>query len=124
MRGPGVGFGIGTAGEFSVNGARARSNNFTIDGSDNNDPDVGVRRQGFVALVPQPIESVKELSVSTMLWDAELNRDFASQANAVSRYGSNKFHGQAYGFLSDSSLNARNFFDETGGAFGKKDAFT
>ena len=52
VRGPGVGFGIGTAGEFSVNGSRSRSNNFTVDGSDNNDIDVGVRRQGFVALVP------------------------------------------------------------------------
>src|SRR6185295_6540638 len=57
-RGPGVGFGVGTAGQFSVNGMRARSNNFSVDGSDNNDPDVGVRRQGFVALVPQSIESI------------------------------------------------------------------
>ena len=57
-RGPGVGFGVGTAGQFSVNGMRARSNNFSVDGSDNNDADVGVRRQGFVALTPQSIESV------------------------------------------------------------------
>jgi hypothetical protein len=63
VRGPGIGFGIGTAGEFSVNGMRARSNNFTVDGSDNNDPDVGVRRQGFVALVPQSIESINEMEI-------------------------------------------------------------
>jgi hypothetical protein len=124
VRGPGVGFGIGSAGEFSVNGMRARSNNFTIDGSDNNDPDVGVRRQGFVALVPQSLESIKEMSVSTMLWDAELNRDLGSQINAVSRYGSNGYHGQVYGFLSDSRLNARNFFDYNGGPSGGKDTFT
>jgi len=49
----GAGRCIGTAGQFSVNGQRARSNNFTVDGSDNNDEDVGVRRQGFVSLVPQ-----------------------------------------------------------------------
>src|SRR5205085_12404713 len=46
VAGPGIGAGIGTAGQFAVNGQRARSNNFTVDGSDNNDEDVGVRRQG------------------------------------------------------------------------------
>ncbi|HEV7475870.1 MAG TPA: TonB-dependent receptor [Pyrinomonadaceae bacterium] len=111
IRGPGVGFGIGTAGQFSVNGMRARANNFSVDGSDNNDADVGVRRQGFMALVPQPIESIKEISVSTLLWDAELGRNMGGQVNAVSKYGANQFHGQAYAFFNDSKLNARNFFD-------------
>jgi hypothetical protein len=114
VRGPGVGFGIGTAGQFSVNGMRARSNNFSIDGSDNNDPDVGVRRQGFVAFVPQSIESVKEFSISTLLWDAELGRNFGSQVNAVSRYGGNKYHGQLFALFTDSRLNARNFFETRG----------
>ncbi|HLG12936.1 MAG TPA: carboxypeptidase-like regulatory domain-containing protein [Blastocatellia bacterium] len=116
--GPGVGFGIGTAGQFSVNGMRARSNNFSVDGSDNNDPDVGVRRQGFVALVPQPIESVMEVSISTLLWDAELGRNFGSQVNAVSKYGANTYHGQGFGFFSDSALNARDPFAR------RKDPFT
>lgn len=118
VHGPGVGFGIGTAGQFSVNGMRARSNNFSVDGSDNNDPDVGVRRQGFVALVPQPIESVMEVSISTLLWDAELGRNFGSQVNAVSKYGANKFHGHAFGFFTDSRLNARDAFAR------KKEPFT
>ena len=116
VRGPGVGFGIGTAGEFSVNGARARSNNFTVDGSDNNDPDVGVRRQGFVTLVPQSTESVQEFQISTLLWDAQGGRNAGSQVNAVSRGGGSRFHGQAYGFFTDSRLNASNFFDYLGGA--------
>jgi hypothetical protein len=114
VRGPGVGFGIGTAGQFSVNGMRARSNNFSVDGSDNNDPDVGMRRQGFVALVPQPIESIKEVSISTLLWDTELGRNFGSQVNAVTKYGGNKYHAQFYGLFNDSRLNARNFFDTNG----------
>src|SRR5262249_16166897 len=124
VRGPGVGFGIGTAGEFSVNGMRARSNNFTVDGSDNNDPDVGVRRQGFVARVPQSIESINEFEISTSLWDTELGRNFGSQVNAVSKDGGNQYHGQAYGFFTDSRLNARNFFDYTDGPSHKKDPFT
>jgi hypothetical protein len=124
VRGPGVGFGVGTAGEFSVNGMRARSNNFTVDGSDNNDPDVGVRRQGFVSLVPQSIESINEFEISTLLWDSELGRNFGSQVNVVSKGGGNAFHGQAYGFFTDSRLNARNFFDYSGGPSGGKDAYT
>ena len=124
VRGPGVGFGIGTAGQFTVNGMRARSNNFSVDGSDNNDPDVGVRRSGFVALVPQSLESVQGFSISTLLWDAELGRNFGSQVNVVSKYGANEYHGQAYAFFNDSRLNARNFFDYQGGVSGGKDPLT
>src|SRR5262249_10296423 len=67
IAGPGVGPGVGSAGQFSVNGLRSRGNNFTVDGSDNNDEDIGVRRQGFVALIPQPIDSVQEYQVITLL---------------------------------------------------------
>src|SRR5262249_10957701 len=67
VAGPGVGAGVGSAGQFAVNGLRSRANNFTVDGSDNNDEDIGVRRQGFVALIPQPIESVKEYQAITLL---------------------------------------------------------
>jgi hypothetical protein len=118
--GPGVGPGIGSSGQFSVNGMRARSNNFTIDGSDDNDPDVGMRRQGFVALVPQTPESVQEFQIATLLWDAEFGRNFGSQVNAVSKGGGNAYHGQLYEFFTDSRLNARNTFS-TGG---RKDPFT
>ena len=111
VAGPGIGAGIGTAGQFSVNGARARSNNFTVDGSDNNDEDVGVRRQGFVALVPQSIESVKEIQIVTHLWDAEQGRSIGSQVNAVSKSGTNQIHGTVYDFFNHSALNSRNFFD-------------
>ncbi|MBI1760760.1 MAG: carboxypeptidase regulatory-like domain-containing protein [Acidobacteria bacterium] len=111
VAGPGIGAGIGTAGQFAVNGQRARSNNFTVDGSDNNDEDVGVRRQGFTALVPQSIESVKEIQIVTSLWDAEAGRSSGSQVNAVSRSGTNKVHGTLYDFFNHNALNARNFFD-------------
>src|SRR5581483_1014083 len=113
VAGPGIGAGIGTAGQFSVNGQRARSNNFTVDGSDNNDEDVGVRRQGFVTLVPQSIESIKEFQIVTQLWDAELGRNIGSQVNAVSKSGTSLVHGTLYGFFNHDALNARNFFDYT-----------
>lgn len=113
VAGPGIGSGIGTPGQFAVNGQRARSNNFTVDGSDNNDEDVGVRRQGFVALVPQSIESVREIQIVSHLWDAEQGRSIGSQVNAVSKSGTNQVHGTIYDFFNHDSLNARNFFDYT-----------
>lgn len=109
--GPGIGGGIGSAGQFAVNGQRARANNFSVDGSDNNDEDVGVRRQGFVSLVPQNVESVREVQIVTQLWDPELGRNSGSQVNAVTRSGGNQIHGDIYDFFSHNALNARDFFD-------------
>ncbi|MGH9943674.1 MAG: carboxypeptidase regulatory-like domain-containing protein, partial [Pyrinomonadaceae bacterium] len=111
VAGPGVGPGVGSAGQFAVNGLRSRSNNFTVDGSDNNDEDIGVRRQGFVALVPQPIESIKEYQAITLLAPAQFGRNIGAQVNAVSKSGGQETHGTVYGFFNSSQLNARNAFD-------------
>ncbi len=111
VAGPGVGPGVGSAGQFSVNGLRSRANNFTVDGSDNNDEDIGVRRQGFFALVPQPIESIQEYQVITLLAPAQYGRNMGGQVNAVSKRGGNETHGTIFGFINASQLNARNFFD-------------
>src|SRR5512133_2320424 len=93
VAGPGVGAGVGSAGQFSVNGLRSRGNNFTVDGSDNNDEDIGVRRQGFLALIPQPIESIQEYQVITLLAPAQFGRNIGAQVNAVSKSGGNQTHG-------------------------------
>ena len=115
VAGPGVGPGVGTSGQFSVNGLRSRGNNFTVDGSDNNDEDIGVRRQGFVALNSQPIESVKEYQAITLLAPAQFGRNIGAQVNAVSKSGGSETHGIIYGFFNSSQLNARNFFDTSNG---------
>jgi hypothetical protein len=113
--GPGIGPGVGTSGQFSVNGLRSRSNNFTIDGSDNNDEEIGVRRQGFTSLVPQSIESVQEFQISTVLPEPQYGRNLGAQVNAVSRSGGGGYHGTVYGFLTDKRLKARDPFDLAGG---------
>ncbi|MGH9767435.1 MAG: carboxypeptidase regulatory-like domain-containing protein [Blastocatellia bacterium] len=116
VAGPGVGPGVGTSGQFSVNGLRSRANNFTVDGSDNNDEDIGVRRQGFVALIPQTLESIREYQAITLLAPAQFGRNLGAQVNAVSKSGGAATHGSVYGFFKSSQLNARNFFDTTFGA--------
>lgn len=113
--GPSVSVGIGSAGQFSVNGLRGRNNNFTIDGSDNNEQDVGVRRQGYVALMPQSVESLQEFQLITALADSRFGRNLGAQVNAISASGTRDFHGVLYGYGTDNRFNARNFFDETEG---------
>jgi Carboxypeptidase regulatory-like domain/Bacterial Ig domain len=113
--GPGIAPGVGTSGQYSVNGLRGSLNNFTVDGSDNNDHDVGGRRQGFTSLVPHSIESMQEFQITTLLPEPQFGRNMGAQANAVSRSGGVNYHGTLYGFFTDSHLKARDFFDQTGG---------
>jgi hypothetical protein len=112
--GPGISAGVGTAGQFSVNGLRSRENNFNIDGSDNNDEDIGTRRQGFVMTVPQPVESVQELQVITALGDARFGRNVGGQINALTKTGgTGKFRGTFYLYATTGRLNARDPLDQS-----------
>ncbi len=124
--GPGVGSELG-GGDFAVNGTRPRGNNYTIDGSDNNDQEVGGRRRGYTATAPQSIESLREFQITTLLSDVEAGRNVGGQVNVVSRSGENTVHGGVYSFLTDSRIQARDAFDFTpsGATFRPgKNAFT
>src|SRR6185295_2723594 len=82
---------------FVVNGARGRSNNFMIDGTDNND--ISVQGQAFLIRNPG---SVQEVSVQTNNYDAEFGRAGGGVVNVITRSGTNSFHGEA-GFVLDST---------------------
>jgi outer membrane receptor protein involved in Fe transport len=73
---------------LSANGQRARSNNFTIDGVDNNDLSIG----GPNYFVVNP-EVVGEYQVITNNFSAEYGRNQGAIVNIVSRSGSNSYHG-------------------------------
>jgi outer membrane receptor protein involved in Fe transport len=87
------GFGVGT---FSVNGGRGRSNNFLIDGTENND--ISVAGQGFQITNP---DAVQEVSVQTSNYDAEFGRAGGAVVNTITKAGTNKFHG-SLSYLLDS----------------------
>lgn len=88
------GFGVGT---FSVNGARGRSNNFLIDGTENND--ISVAGQGF-QITNQ--DAVQEVSVQTGNFDSEFGRSGGAVVNVITRSGTSSFHG-TLAFEYDSS---------------------
>jgi hypothetical protein len=123
VSGPGLSAELGS-GDFSVNGLRPRGNNYTIDGSDNNDQDVGGRRRGYTATSPQSIESLREFQITTVLSDVEAGRNVGGQVNVVSKTGGNDFHGGLYSLFTDSRLSARDAFEFRPGLTDNKNPFT
>jgi hypothetical protein len=89
-----TGVGIGT---FVINGARGRSNNFMIDGVENND--ISVAGQGFQINNP---DAVAEVSIQTANFDAEFGRAGGGVINVVTRGGGNQYHGTVTAFLDSS----------------------
>jgi Carboxypeptidase regulatory-like domain/TonB-dependent Receptor Plug Domain len=89
------GFGVGT---FSVNGARGRSNNFLIDGTENND--ISVAGQGFQITNP---DAVQEVAVQTSNYDSEFGRSGGAVVNTITKSGTNQFHG-TLSYLLDSRV--------------------
>ena len=88
------GFGVGT---FSVNGARGRSNNFLIDGTENND--ISVAGQGFQI---SNQDAVQEVSVQTSNFDSEFGRAGGAVINVITKSGTSEFRG-TLAFEYDSS---------------------
>jgi hypothetical protein len=88
------------AGNFSLSGGTAYSNNITIDGLDNND-DRGARER----FTPS-IEAVEEVQVIRNQFAAEYGRASGGRVNLRTRSGSNKFHGRAFYFFRDEALDA------------------
>lgn len=89
---------------FSVNGARGLSNNYLLDGGDNNDP-LG----GSAAITPNP-DALAEFSIHTNNFSAEFGRNMGGVINAVTKAGGNAFHGTLYEFIRNDALDARDFF--------------
>jgi outer membrane receptor protein involved in Fe transport len=86
------------ASTFSVNGARGRSNNFMIDGTENND--ISVSGQAFTFTNP---DSVAETAVQTSNFDAEYGRAGGAVVNVITKSGTGEFHGTAR-YLLDSTI--------------------
>ena len=96
---------------LSVNGNRGRSNNFQIDGADNNDLSVG-----GPALFVDFQDSVQEFQVITNNFSAEYGRNQGAVVNIVGKSGTNEFHGSAFWHHQDAAvLNSLNNIDRRSG---------
>lgn len=94
---------------INVNGARESSNNFLLDGVDNND----LYLNRFV--INPSIDAIQEFTISSNNFDAEYGRSAGSQVNVVLKGGGSQLHGSLYEFFRHSGMDARNFFDRSEG---------
>ena len=108
----------GSFGTFSVNGARGRSNNFLLDGTDMNDGyrnDPAVNEAGVFGAPATilPIDAVSELRVLSN-FEPEYGRNAGGVINIVTKSGTNQFHGTAAEYFRNNALDARNYFNPKG----------
>ena len=92
---------------FSVNGSRERSNNFMLDGADNNDPDMGGFPAGLSRLNP---ENTQEFRVLTNNYMPEFGRNNGAIIDIVTKQGTNNLHADVYWFGRYTALSAKDFF--------------
>jgi Carboxypeptidase regulatory-like domain/TonB dependent receptor-like, beta-barrel len=99
--------GILDSGNVSVNGQRETANAFLVNGGD-----VSEGRNEGAGLIPN-LDSIQEFRLITNGFDAEYGKYSGSIMNAVTKSGTNRFHGDAFEFLRNDNLDARGFFDPT-----------
>jgi outer membrane receptor protein involved in Fe transport len=99
----------GFGAQITVAGARPQQNNYRLDGLSISDYANGA--PGSVLGGDLGVDAIQEFSVLTSNYSAEYGRTSGGVVNAITRSGTNQFHGGAYEFMRNSALDARNFFD-------------
>jgi hypothetical protein len=95
--------------QLSISGNRAQGNNYLLDGISIMDPQNG--GPGSVLGGNLGVDAIAEFSVLTGDYSAQYGRSNGGVLNAITKTGTNTFHGTAYEFLRNSALDARNYFD-------------
>ncbi len=98
-------------GTISINGQREFANSFVLNGSDvEEDVNMGA------AIIPN-LDSIAEFRLLTSNFDAEYGEFSGGQIGVVTKSGANTFHGDAFEFLRNTDLDARNYFSPARGVF-------
>jgi hypothetical protein len=98
-------------GNLSVNGQKETANYFGVNGSDvEEDVNAGT------AVIPN-LDAISEFRIITSNFDAEYGEFSGGQINVITKSGTNAFHGDAFDFLRNTDLDARNYFSPTRGEF-------
>jgi len=91
-------------GNISVNGQRETANAFLVNGGD-----VSEGRNLGAGLVPN-LDSVEEFRLITNSFDAEYGKFSGAVMNAITKSGTNAFHGDVFEFLRNDKFDAKNYF--------------
>jgi len=101
------------AGSFVANGVREQLNNFNLDGTDNNTRIVDIQNQDYEVIRPSA-DAIEEFKVETSNYSAEYGYSAGAVVNAALKSGANAFHGDAFEFLRNDHLDARDYFLQPG----------
>jgi Carboxypeptidase regulatory-like domain len=101
---PGVVAAADGRGNYSTNGSQTDQNSFLVNGVDTNDLPLNTP-----LVLPSP-DSIAEFHMVTNTINPEYGRNSGAILNAITKSGSNSFHGSGFEFFRDTGLNARNFF--------------
>ncbi len=96
--------------QLTISGARPQQNNYRLDGVSLNDYANGA--PGSVLGGSLGVDAIQEFSVLTSNYSAEYGKTSRGVVNAITRSGTNQFHGSIYEFLRNSRLDAKNYFDD------------
>lgn len=97
------------ASPLSANGQRSRNNNFSVDGSDNNEMTIST----FTMMVPP--EAVEEFQVQTNPYNVEFGRNTGAQVNVITRGGTNRLQGDLHEDYRGSALNTLSNIEKDSG---------
>ncbi len=96
-------------GIFGVDGSNGRNVNVTVNGIDDKDNTVGG------PVMQLPLEAVAEFVISTQRFSAANGRSEGALITAVTKSGTNSFHGSLYLFDRNQAMNANDYFNIQGG---------
>ncbi len=97
---------------ISVNGQSPNQATFVLDGGNNTD-DNSASPSGAQARTP--LEAVEQFQVVTNQFDVEFGRTTGGIVNAITKRGTNSFHGSAFGYLTNSAITAPTIFVKQAG---------
>ena len=103
-------FDFGTGTRFNVNGSRAYANTFLLDGTVINDHANGT--PGGAAGNNLGVDGVQEFKINTLVAPAEYGRSTGGVISAVTRSGTNSFHGSLFEFNRNNAFDSLGYFDE------------
>lgn len=92
-----------------ANGSRPSQNSFLLDGSDIND--ATNTSPGSVAGGMLGVDTLQEFRVLTNAYSAAYGRSAGGVISAITKSGTNQFHGSVFEFIRNSALDAKNYFD-------------
>jgi len=96
---------------FSTNGSQGQQNSYLINGNDSNDLPLNS------PLAPPNPDTIAEVKMVTNTINPEFGRNSGAILNAVTKSGTNSFHGTAFEFYRDTFLNVHDFFHKTAPIF-------